>query len=140
MSLKFSYLFKWGIIMDVGCEISEQKLKLIKDKLNYFNDNIQDKNELLNELLNIILDLPTEFTVSKSELKTLGAENNTIVSECSLEPCLYHYTYIWECNGESYWVYITKVDACSVYGWKWCKDRWVYFILRIRRIDSFICF
>lgn len=71
--------------MDVECEISEQKLKLINDKLNYFNDNIQDKNELLNELINIILDLPLEFTVSEDELKTLGVENNVVVSQCSLE-------------------------------------------------------
>ncbi|MGL5087823.1 MAG: hypothetical protein ACRC68_19270 [Clostridium sp.] len=62
------------------------------------------------------------------------------VSQNSIRFCLYQFTYIWERNGRAYWAFLLNVDRVSVSGLRWFSNRWVYFGVGLRRIDSFICY
>lgn len=69
-----------------------------------------------------------------------GGPNQKAVSQNSIRFCLYQFTYIWERNGRAYWAFLLNVDRVSVSGLRWFGNRWVYFGVDLRRIDSFICY
>lgn len=62
------------------------------------------------------------------------------VSPGSLKPCLYQYVYIWLNNGNSFWAWLTRVDKRTASGYRWKRNRWVYFGIDLRKIDYFECF
>lgn len=64
----------------------------------------------------------------------------TAVSSNSIRFCLYKYTYIWQRNGRSYWIFLLNVDRRSMSGFRWTGRYWVYFGIDLRRIDSFVCY
>ncbi|PZE20861.1 hypothetical protein CBW46_011155 [Paenibacillus xerothermodurans] len=62
----------------------------------------------------------------------------------SIRRCLYRYVYIWQDNGQQYWIYLTFVGRRSIAGYRWhgygAVGVWLYFGLDLRRIDQFACF
>ncbi|NTZ20028.1 hypothetical protein EXW96_21470, partial [Paenibacillus sp. JMULE4] len=57
--------------------------------------------------------------------------------------CLFQFVYIWQTNGDQYWIYLTFVGRNSIAGFRWFGrgnfGHWVYFGLDLRRIESFFC-
>jgi len=58
----------------------------------------------------------------------------------SIRRCLFRYTYVWLRNFQQFWFYPTFVGRTSVAGWRWTGNRWVYFGISLRQIQSFTCF
>lgn len=84
---------------------------------------------------------PPSVLPSKSDSNV----HNTIVlkenpNSPKIKICLYKYTYIWLNNGISYWVYLTSVNRCYAYGYRWLNNEWVLIKVRICNIESFICY
>lgn len=62
-----------------------------------------------------------------------------MVSPTSLRPCLFKYTYIWPKRGNGFWAWLTYVERRTVSGYRWYRNRWAYFGMDTRQIDSFMC-
>ncbi|WP_223881826.1 hypothetical protein [Niallia endozanthoxylica] len=54
--------------------------------------------------------------------------------------CLFRHTYIWLRGFEQFWYYPTFVGRTSVSGYRWTGNRWVYFGISLRQIQSFTCY
>lgn len=89
------------------------------------------------------LGAPPSFIPNKND-KGVKSFNSTgtskTVSQNSIKFCLFQFTYIWERNGRAYWAFLLNVDRVSVSGLRWFGNRWVFFGVDLRSIDSFICF
>ncbi|SDE36812.1 hypothetical protein SAMN02799630_05268 [Paenibacillus sp. UNCCL117] len=61
----------------------------------------------------------------------------------SIRRCLFRFVYIWQQNGDQYWIYLTFVGPNSISGFRWFGvgpfGYWIFFGLDLRRIDSFFC-
>lgn len=44
----------------------------------------------------------------------------------TLRQYIFSYIYIWNQNHTSYWMYLTKVDNTTAYGYVWHDNQWVY--------------
>jgi hypothetical protein len=62
------------------------------------------------------------------------------VSHGAIQPCRHRYVYLWLDNGREFWTWLNYVDSRSAAGWRWNGQRWVYFGIDLRRIDSFECY
>ncbi|ULL20071.1 hypothetical protein DVH26_32945 [Paenibacillus sp. H1-7] len=62
----------------------------------------------------------------------------------SIRGCLFRYVYIWQNNGDQYWMFLTHVGRRSIAGFRWFgfgpTGFWLYFGLDLNRIRSFTCF
>ncbi|SHI00794.1 hypothetical protein [Clostridium grantii] len=58
----------------------------------------------------------------------------------AIKPCVYRFSYIWPKRGKPFWAYLVYVGKKSVSGWKYYKNRWVYFGMDLKDIKSFICY
>ncbi|WP_419182270.1 collagen-like protein [Paenibacillus radicis (ex Xue et al. 2023)] len=62
----------------------------------------------------------------------------------SISRCLFRNVYIWQDNGDQYWMYLTHVGRNSISGYRWYgfgpTGFWLYFGLDLRRINQFTCF
>lgn len=54
--------------------------------------------------------------------------------------CRNRFVYIWQTNGDQYWAYLTFVGRRSAAGYRWFRNRWVYFGIDLRMIARFFCF
>jgi hypothetical protein len=81
---------------------------------------------------------PPSFTPQK-----LGVSVQA-VDPGSIRGCVNRYVYIWQNNGDSYWMYLTHVGRSSISGYRWygygTLGFWLYFGLDLRRIEQFNCF
>ncbi len=125
---------------------SEKELELIKDKLHSLDDKIDSVSETLYALISITLDPPpnieptfnTEVTnKEESEKDTVDA---SAVDTDAIRPCKFKYIYIWSGSGQSFWAWLNYVGRRSASGFRWYQNRWVYFGIDLRQIDSFICY
>lgn len=73
-------------------------------------------------------------------IQGFGGVSAYAVSPITIRPCLFRYVYIWLDNGDNFWAWLIFVSRRSVAGWRWRRNRWVYFGLDVDRIDNFICF
>jgi hypothetical protein len=68
----------------------------------------------------------------------------TAVDPGSIRNCLFRYVYIWQNDGEQYWMYLTFVGHNSISGYRWIGigpiGYWFFFGLDIRRISQFFCY
>ncbi|MBE1446571.1 hypothetical protein GGC63_006076 [Paenibacillus sp. OAS669] len=66
------------------------------------------------------------------------------VDASSIRGCLFRYVYIWQDNGDQYWMYLTHVGRNSISGFRWFGTGpigfWLFFGLDLRRIRQFTCF
>ena len=76
---------------------------------------------------------PPSFTPTQSQVQTFAIDPGAI------RGCLFRYTYVW-LRRDSFWFYPTFIGRESVAGWRWRRNRWVYFGIDLDRIQSFQCF
>lgn len=84
---------------------------------------------------------PPNFTPSKSPA-TFQSQGGTakFVEPGTIRPCVYRFVYIWPQRGRGFWAWLVYVGRRSVSGFRWNGNRWVYFGMDLRNIDSFECF
>lgn len=61
----------------------------------------------------------------------------------SIGRCRFQYVYIWQTNGQQYWIFLTFVGRDSIAGYRWFGygpfGYWVYFGLDLDRVEQFYC-
>jgi hypothetical protein len=81
---------------------------------------------------------PPSFTPQKATAGLLAVDPG------SIRNCVNRYVYIWQDNGEQYWIFLTHVGRNSISGFRWYGwgrvGFWLFFGLDLRRISSFTCF
>lgn len=84
---------------------------------------------------------PPNFTPSKGTKSLQGqGPSAKFVEPGTIRPCTFRFVYIWPTRGRSFWAWLTYVGRRSVSGFRWNGNRWVYFGMDLRNIDSFECF
>lgn len=76
---------------------------------------------------------PPSFTPAAPQFQTFAVDPGAI------RGCLFRFTYIW-LNRDQFWFFPTFVGRNSVAGFRWRRNRWVYFGIDLNRIQSFQCF
>ncbi|MCZ8522563.1 MULTISPECIES: hypothetical protein [Paenibacillus] len=81
---------------------------------------------------------PPSFTPQKQHQSLYAVDSSTI------RGCLFRYVYIWQRNGDQYWIFLTRVSRNSIGGFRWYGfgpvGTWVFFGLDLDRVDQFLCF
>ncbi|SET00674.1 hypothetical protein SAMN05216389_104142 [Oceanobacillus limi] len=77
---------------------------------------------------------PPGFTPQQPQFQTFAVDPGAI------RGCLFRFTYVWLDRGGSFWFYPTFVGRNSISGFRWQRNRWVYFGIDLDRIDSFQCY
>jgi hypothetical protein len=57
----------------------------------------------------------------------------------SMRGCLFRFTYVWLRDFQQFWFYPTFIGRNSVSGFRWTGNRWVFFGISLRQIQSFTC-
>jgi hypothetical protein len=81
---------------------------------------------------------PPNFTPQEPKAQQFGAE--AFVDSGAIKPCVFRFVYIWPRRGNGFWAWLTFVGRRSVSGFRWERNRWVYFGMDLRDIRSFQCF
>ncbi|MDY0410305.1 hypothetical protein ACFFIS_14635 [Virgibacillus soli] len=76
---------------------------------------------------------PPNFTPQQPTHQAFAIDSGAI------RGCRFRFTYIW-LNRDSFWFFPTFVGRNSVAGFRWSRNRWVYFGIDLNRIVSFQCF
>ncbi|MDY0407024.1 hypothetical protein P5G51_018255 [Virgibacillus sp. 179-BFC.A HS] len=76
---------------------------------------------------------PPSFEPQQPPMQTFAVDSGAI------RMCRFRFTYIW-LHRESFWFYPTFVGRNSIAGFRWHRNRWVYFGIDLNRIVSFQCF
>lgn len=76
---------------------------------------------------------PPNFEPTQPNIQTFAVDPGAI------RGCLFRFTYIW-LNRDSFWFYPVFIGRQSVAGYRWRRNRWVYFGIDLDRIQSFQCF
>ena len=82
---------------------------------------------------------PPSFAPSETQMQAKGP-GVYAVDPGAIRPCTFRYVYIRLSNGRQFWAWLTFVGRTSASGWRWNRNRWVYFGIDLRRIDSFECY
>ncbi|MCB2290757.1 hypothetical protein LGK97_13505 [Clostridium sp. CS001] len=82
---------------------------------------------------------PPSFTPQQPKSQQSGPSAKFIDSG-AIRPCTFRFVYIWPRRGRGFWAWLTFVGPRSVAGFKWSGNRWRYFGMDLRQIDSFQCF
>lgn len=77
---------------------------------------------------------PPSFIPQQPQFQTFAIDPGAI------RGCLFRFTYIWLVNGNSFWFFPIFVGRNSVAGFRWQRNRWVYFGIDLNRVASFQCF
>lgn len=76
---------------------------------------------------------PPSFEPTQPSFQTFAIDPGAI------RGCLFRFTYIW-LDRDSFWFYPVFIGRQSVAGYRFRRNRWVYFGIDLDRIDSFQCF
>lgn len=58
----------------------------------------------------------------------------------SIQNCMFRFTYIWQTNGDEYWMFPTFLTSNTISGFRWNnRFGWSYFGVSLRHITSFTC-
>lgn len=76
---------------------------------------------------------PPPFEPQKSAVQPFAVDPGAI------RGCMFRFTYIW-LNRDSFWFYPVFLGRNSVAGYRWRRNRWVYFGIDLDEINSFQCF
>ncbi|MBY0123379.1 transporter [Bacillus sp. S/N-304-OC-R1] len=76
---------------------------------------------------------PPAFTPQMQQVTPFAVDPGAI------RRCLNRFTYIWLNTGRSFWFYPVFVGRTSIGGWRWRRNRWVYFGTELNSIRSFQC-
>lgn len=86
---------------------------------------------------------PPTFTPSKgpAQFQAQGqGPGLKFVDPGAIRPCTFRFIYIWPRRGRGFWAWLVFVGRRSVSGFRWTGNRWVYFGMDLRNIDSFQCY
>lgn len=86
---------------------------------------------------------PPNFTPSqgaKTQTFQGPGASTKFVDPGTIRPCTFRFVYIWPTRGRGFWAWLTYVGRRSVSGFRWNGNRWVYFGMDLRSIESFQCF
>ena len=76
---------------------------------------------------------PPNFTPQQNQFQTFAIDPGAI------RGCLFRFTYIW-LRRDAFWFYPVFVGRNSVAGYRWRRNRWVFFGIDLEQIQSFQCF
>lgn len=76
---------------------------------------------------------PPGFTPQQAQFQTFAVDPGAI------RGCLFRYTYVW-LRRDAFWFYPVFVGRNSIAGYRWRRNRWVYFGIDLDQIQSFQCF
>jgi len=76
---------------------------------------------------------PPSFTPAEQQIQPFAVDPGAI------RGCLFRFTYVW-LNRDQFWFFPTFVGRNSVAGFRWRRNRWVYFGIDLNRIQSFQCY
>ena len=76
---------------------------------------------------------PPSFTPTEKQFQTFAVDPGAI------RGCLFRFTYVW-LDRDQFWFFPTFVGRNSVAGFRWRRNRWVYFGIDLNRIQSFQCY
>jgi hypothetical protein len=82
---------------------------------------------------------PPKFTPSQPKSQQFGP-GVKFVDPGAIRPCTFRFVYIWPNRGRGFWAWLTFVGPRSVAGFRWSGNRWRYFGMDLRQIDSFQCY
>lgn len=82
---------------------------------------------------------PPSFTPSQP--KSLQSQQFGVyaVDPGAIRRCLYQFTYIW-LRRDAFWFFPVFVGRNSIAGFRWNRNRWVYYGVDLDRIESFQCY
>jgi hypothetical protein len=75
-----------------------------------------------------------------TQTSTFGGPSVFAVDPGAIRPCRFQFVYIWPSYGRPFWAWLTFVGRRSVSGFRWTGNRWRYFGLDLRQIESFVCY
>jgi hypothetical protein len=81
---------------------------------------------------------PPGFIPNQLQAQHFGAA--PFVDAGAIRFCRFRFSYIWPRRGQGFWAWITFVGPRSMAGFRWERNRWIYFGMDLRSIDSFQCF
>ena len=76
---------------------------------------------------------PPGFTPQQAQFQTFAVDPGAI------RGCLFRFTYVW-LRRDAFWFYPVFVGRNSIAGYRWRRNRWVYFGIDLDQIQSFQCF
>lgn len=76
---------------------------------------------------------PPSFQPTAPSFQTFAVDPGAI------RHCLFRFTYVW-LNRESFWFFPVFVGRNSIAGYRWRRNRWIYFGIDLTQIQSFQCF
>ncbi|MBZ9607514.1 hypothetical protein G9F73_006750 [Clostridium estertheticum] len=82
---------------------------------------------------------PPNFTPSQPQSQQFGA-TPLAIDPGAIRPCLYRFVYIWPRRERGFWAWLTFVGPRSISGFRWNRNRWRFFGMDLRNINSFQCF
>lgn len=82
---------------------------------------------------------PPNHTPQKNQAYSLTGPQTMAVDSGAIRRCIYRNVYIWPRRGRGFWAWLTFVGRRSVAGFRWNGNRWVYFGMDLREIQSFVC-
>lgn len=81
---------------------------------------------------------PPNFTPQQAPM--MNGATVKAVDPGAIRPCTNRFSYIWLTNGQSFWAYLVFVGRTSAAGWRFRRNRWVYFGVDLKDIRSFMCY
>lgn len=81
---------------------------------------------------------PPGFIPNQTQAHHFGVA--PLVDAGAIRFCRFRLSYIWPRRDRGFWAWITFVGPRSIAGFRWERNRWIYFGMDLRNIDSFQCF
>jgi len=82
---------------------------------------------------------PPPSNIPQAPVSPQYAPGVQFVDPGSIRRCLFKFVYIWPNRGNGFWAWLTNVGRRSISGYRWHRNRWVYFGMDLRQIRSFMC-
>ncbi|OBR92874.1 MULTISPECIES: hypothetical protein [Clostridium] len=82
---------------------------------------------------------PPPANVPQAPQNLAPGSSTKFVDPGSIRRCLFKFVYIWPNRGNGFWAWLTHVGRRSISGYRWHRNRWVYFGMDLRQIRSFMC-
>ncbi|WP_188631910.1 hypothetical protein [Lentibacillus kapialis] len=83
---------------------------------------------------------PPPFTPQMPQTqKSQGDFSVYAVDPGAIQRCLFQFTYIW-LRWDSFWFFPIFVGRQSIAGFRWQRNRWVYYGVDLNNVQSFQCY
>ncbi|MFD1363617.1 hypothetical protein [Lentibacillus salinarum] len=83
---------------------------------------------------------PPAFTPQQPQTQQAqGGFSTFAVDPGSIRGCLFRFTYIW-LRWDAFWFFPVYIGRQSIAGFRWQRNRWVYYGVDLDHIQSFQCY